>query len=170
MTNKSIIIAKITSAHGIKGLVKISSFTENFEKYSSKMFDAKNHQYDIKVINHVPGNMIIAKISGVDDRNQAELLRNTELFIKRTDLKKPKNNEFYYTDLIGIEVRGLDNKKIGTVITVDDFGAGGVIEIKFDDNKIENFSFTNQIFPQVDIESGYLIIDIPGTVELKSDE
>ena len=98
MTN--IIIAKITSVHGIKGAVKIMSFASNpadIIKYASKMFDAKNQQYKIKITNQIPSknnDLFTAQIDGITDRNQAELLRNTELFIQRSDLKKSKKDEF----------------------------------------------------------------------------
>lgn len=179
MTN--IIIAKITSVHGIKGAVKIMSFASNpadIIKYSSKMFDAKNQQYKIKIINQIPSknnDLFTAQIDGIVDRNQAELLRNTELFIKRIDLKKSKKDEFYYVDLVGLDVLDLQNKKIGTVTAINDFGAGGLVEIKFDDekynkNQINNFAFTHKIFPEVDIEKGYLIFDMPDIVEILENE
>jgi len=172
---KNIVIAKLTSAHGIKGLVKLLSFTANptdFEKYSGKIFDNKNNVYKIKIINQVPGgnnDFFVVKVDGVEDRNAAERLGNTELFVKRGDLKKAKKDEFYYVDLIGLEVLNIDKKKIGKVLSVNDFGAGGVVEIGFDDdaNRMENFAFTNQTFPEVDIEKGFLIIDFPDEIDVK---
>jgi 16S rRNA processing protein RimM len=175
---KNIVIAKITSAHGIKGLVKILSFAANpadFAKYSGKIFDEKNNLYKVKIINQVPGgnnDFFVAKVEGIEDRNAAEKLGNTELFIKRSDLKKVKKDEFYYVDLIGLDVLNVDRKKIGKVLSVNDFGAGGVVEIGFDEslNRIENFAFTNQIFPEIDIEKGFLIIDFPEEIEAKDNE
>ncbi len=177
----NIVIAKVTSVHGIKGLVKIMSFTSNpadITKYSSKMFDVQNQQYKIKIINQIPSknnDLFIAQIDGIVDRNQAELLKNTELFIKRSDLKKSKKDEFYYVDLIGLDVLDVENKKIGQVLAVNDFGAGGLVEIKFFDEKynksqISNFAFTGKIFPEVNIEKGYLIFDMPDVIEVLENE
>lgn len=174
---KNIVIAKITSAHGIKGLVKVLSFAANptdFAKYSGKIFDAKDNLYKLKIINQVPGgnnDFFIVKIDGVEDRNAAERLGNTELFIKRSDLKKPKKDEFYYVDLVGLDVLNIEKKKIGKVLSVNDFGAGSIVEIEFDDpNRVDNFAFTNQIFPEVDIEKGFLIIDFPEEIEIKDND
>ncbi len=175
---KNIVIAKITSAHGIKGLVKVLSFAANptdFAKYSGKIFDTKDNLYKLKIINQVPGgnnDFFIVKIDGVEDRNAAERLGNTELFVKRSDLKKAQKDEFYYVDLIGLDVLNVEKKKIGKVLAVNDFGAGGIVEIGFDDdsNRIENFAFTNQIFPEVNIEQGFLIIDFPEEIEAKDND
>ena len=174
---KNIVIAKITPAHGIKGFVKLLSFTANpadFAKYSGKIFDAKNNSYKIKIINQIPGgnnDLFTVKIDGIEDRTKAESLRNTELSIKRTDLKKAKKDEFYYVDLIGLDVLNLEKNKIGKVLSVNDFGAGGIVEIGFDDNEnsTESFAFTNQTFPEVDVEKGFLILDLPEFLEAKSE-
>jgi ribosomal 30S subunit maturation factor RimM len=69
----------------------------------------------------------------------------------------------------------LQNKKIGAVTAINDFGAGGLVEIKFDDekynkNQINNFAFTHKIFPEVDIAKGYLIFDMPDIVEILENE
>ena len=176
----NIVIAKITSVHGIKGLVKIMSFSANPDdilKYASKMFDGSERKYKLKIINQIPSknnDLFIAQIDGIENRNQAELLTNTELFIKRSDLKKSKNNEFYYIDLVGLEVWNNQQKKIGKVLAVNDFGAGGLVEIQFDDqkynkNQINNFTFTDQIFPEVNIEKGYLVFEMPDVIEILED-
>ncbi|MCE3254935.1 MAG: rimM [Rickettsiaceae bacterium] len=175
---KNIVIAKITSAQGIKGLVRVISFTANpadFVKYSGKIFDAKNRQYKLKIINQIPGgngDLFAVQVEGITNRNEAELFRNTELFIKRSDLKKSKKDEFYHTDLIGLDVLNKDEEKIGKVIAINDFGAGGLVEIDFDDknnpqNQITNFIFSDKIFPEINIEEGYLRIEIPDIVEVK---
>ncbi len=178
---KNIVIAKITSAHGIKGLIKLLSFAANpvdFAEYSGKIFDAKNNFYQIKIVNQVPGgnnDFFVVKIDGVEDRNGADRLRNTELFVNRGDLKQAKKDEFYYIDLVGLEVLNIDRKKIGKVLAVNDFGAGGVVEIDFDEGFVraggmENFAFTNQTFPEIDVEKGFVIIDFPDEIETKDND
>lgn len=178
---QNIIIAKITSVHGIKGLVKIMSFAANpsdIAKYSAKMFDSKDQPYKIKIINQIPSannDVFVVEVDGIKDRNAAEGLRNTELFIKKSDLKKAKKDEFYYVDLVGLDVLDPQNKKIGKVDAINDFGAGALVEITFTDEKynksqINNFNFTNAVFPEVNIEKGYLIFDMPEIIEVKEDE
>lgn len=173
-----ILIAKVISAFGIKGEVKIISYAENpqkVEKYD--LFDEKGNSLKLKISNKnktavgsdASGNAIlIAKIEGVNDRNVAETLRGTDIFTKRNNFEKTKKDEFYYVDLIGLDVVDMESKKIGKVLSVNDFGAGGMIEIEFDEadskknrEKIENFPFKNAIFPEVNLEEKFIRIDMP---------
>ncbi|MFT6077577.1 MAG: 16S rRNA processing protein RimM [Myxococcota bacterium] len=179
---ENISIAKITSAHGIKGLVKIMSFASNpfdIEEYSKNIFTVQGDAIKIKIIRHIPSannDLFIGEVEGSEDRNSAEALRNTELFVKKEDLIKSDDDEFFYCDLIGLEVFDLKKKKIGKVEAVNDFGAGGLVEIKFSDekyskNKISDFAFTNETFPEVNISDGYLVFDLPDIIEaLDTDE
>ena len=100
---KKILIAKIISARGIQGEVKIMYFgddVKNLEKY--QIFDGKNNPIILKLVNknaftsNASGDkIIVARINGVVDRNQAELLRGTEIFTDRENFSKTKKNEFY---------------------------------------------------------------------------
>jgi 16S rRNA processing protein RimM len=177
--SKKILIAKIISARGIKGEVKIMYFgddVKNLEKYP--IFDTKNNQIDIKLINknaigfNSSGDKIVAsKITGVDDRNKAELLRGVELFTDRENFSKTKKNEFYITDLIGLNVFNIKKQEIGKIVNVFNPGSSTAIEIEFLDNfipagfqKIDNFPFKNDFFPTVDIESGVVVFEAPELV------
>ncbi|MFT6106683.1 MAG: 16S rRNA processing protein RimM [Rickettsiales bacterium] len=173
---ENISIAKITSAHGIKGLVKIMSFASNpcdIEEYVKTIFDSSGNPLKIKIIRQIPSannDLFIAEIEGSEDRNSSESLRGTELFIKKEDLIKYDEDEFFYCDLIGLDVLDPQKKKIGKVEAVHDFGAGGLVEIKFSDekyskNKISDFAFTDETFPEVNIAEGFLIFDLPDIIE-----
>ena len=177
---KNVVVVQISSAHGVKGFVKLNSFTKNpadFVNYSGKIFDNKNRFYKFKIVNQIPGkknSTFVAQIEGVNDRNQAELLRGVELFVKRSDLKNIPKDEFYYIDLVGLDVLNTDREKIGQVLSVNDFGAGGLLEIKFisdhsyKNSGMENFAFTNQFFPEVDIDGGFVVLDLPEIIEIKN--
>lgn len=177
--SKKVLIAKIISARGIKGEVKIMYFgddVKNLEKY--QIFDAKNQQFIIKLINksaigfNASGDkIIVAKIAGIEDRNQAELLRGIELFTERKNFSKTNKNEFYIADLIGLKVFNLQKQEIGKIINVFNRGSATAIEIEFLDNfiptgfqKIDNFPFKNDFFPQVDVESGNVVFEAPELV------
>lgn len=166
--SKKILIAKIISAFGIKGEVKIIVHSDdhlNIEKYP--LWDTHGREIKLKISNKnktVIGTsqgdpIVIAKIDGVNDRNASELLRNVELFADRKDFAPTKKDEFYYSDLIGLDVVDMNSKKIGSVINILDYGAGGVIEIRFLDSRIENFPFKNEIFPEVDLEKNFIRIE-----------
>ena len=178
-----ILIAKILSANGIKGEVKIAYFGDNYknlEKYP--LFDSNQKPYSLKIVKgkNDPNNIFkknlkdqffVAKISDVEDRDSAELLAGTELFTLRENFSKTKKNEFYVVDLIGLKVLNTQKNEIGKVINVLDYGAGTLIEIDFlpdfipqNFQKIANFPFKNQFFPIVDIENGFIVLELPEIV------
>jgi 16S rRNA processing protein RimM len=176
--SKKILIGKIIAPFGIKGEVKIVSYCEEPLKIETyPLFDDKGRAVKLKISNKnkaiigtVSGEAIlIAKIDGINDRNASEDLRGTQIFVNRKDFADTKDNEFYYVDLIGLDVINMNSQKIGKVINVLDHGAGAVIEIKFDADvkaeTIDNFPFTNAIFPEVNLRDGFIRIDVPEVVE-----
>lgn len=128
--NKKILVGKIVAPQGIQGQVRVQSFAQNpmdfnkFNVHSDRFVDG-----DFRFVRVVPNsNVVIAKIRGVDDRNMAETLRGTELFILRDALPAPDDGEYYQADLIGFDVvRG--GKKIGVVDCFQNYGAGDIIEL-----------------------------------------
>jgi 16S rRNA processing protein RimM len=179
---KKILIGKIISVFGIKGEVKIISYAADprkIEKYP--LFDEKGNSIKIKISNknktvigtNASGEAIlIAKIDGISDRTTAEKLRGAEIFADRKDFDGTSDDEFYYVDLINLDVLDMESKKIGRVANVFDHGAGGIIEIEFNEadpkknrEKIENFPFKNQIFPEVNLKAGFIRIDMPEIVK-----
>ena len=103
---KQILVGKIVAPQGIRGEVRVQSFAEktmDFQKFnvhSNRFADG-----DFKFVRAVPNsNVVIAKIRGVDNRNAAEALRGTELFINRDALPDLNTNEYYQADLIGFAV------------------------------------------------------------------
>jgi 16S rRNA processing protein RimM len=173
---KKILIAKITSPHGIKGEVNLTIFSnniDNFEKY--QLFDRQDNSLKLKIIskknsikiNSLGDSQVIARMENITDRNLAENIRNLEIFTNRSEFKETNKNEFYIVDLIGLEVHDLEGQKIGIVKNVLDHGASAILEINFLENKIpsglsavESIAFTNDFFPEVDIEKGYICLDI----------
>lgn len=162
---KKILIAKVVAPFGIKGEVKLTVYSDdhlNIEKYH--LTDAKGEEVKLKISNKnkaVIGTtsgdpILIVKIEGVNDRNASELLRNMEIFADRSEFSPTKENEFYYSDLIGLDVINMNSQKIGNVTNISDYGAGGVIYIKLIGGDIENFPFKNQIFPEVNLEKNFI--------------
>ena len=127
---KRILVGKIVAPQGIRGEVRVQTFTAtptDFQKLNIK--SSRFNDGDFKFVRAVPNStVIIAKIRGIDDRNGAEALRNTELYIERDTLPDLKENEFYQADLIGFDVVR-DDKKIGIVDCFQNYGAGDIIEL-----------------------------------------
>ena len=131
MNNTSkILVGKIVAPQGIRGDVRVQTYSEkpaDFQKFNviSNRFDIK----DFHFVRIVPNStVIIAHITGVDDRNAAETLRGVELYIDRDTLPDLKKDEYYQADLIGFSVVR-DGKKIGVVAGFQNFGAGDIIEL-----------------------------------------
>ncbi len=151
--DRSICVGVITSVHGVKGYVKIRSFTDNPVDVTSfsKVFDEEGKVYKINLV-FPKKDYLIAAIEGVSSRNQAEDLRNTKLYIKRSELPTPASGEFYHADLIGMEAFLNDGSKFGIVKNVVNFGAGDILEIyDITSEKVIYYPFRKQFVPMVDI-------------------
>ena len=127
--NKKILVGKIVAMQGVRGDVRVQTFTEKPEDFSKfKVQSSKFNPDDFKFVRVVPNsNVIIAHIRGFDDRTAAEALRGTELYIDRDTLPDLTANEYYQADLIGFTVMR-DGKKVGTIACFQNFGAGDIIE------------------------------------------
>ena len=146
--SKKILVGKIVAPQGIRGELRVQTFTahpDDFRKLEiiSDRFAASDFSF-VRRLNPT-SNVIIARIRDVNDRNAAETLRNTELFVLRDALPAAKNGEYYQTDLIGFDVmRG--GKKIGIVDGFQNFGAGDIIEL-------DNGDMVSFIGADVDMEN-----------------
>ena len=132
MTDKNkILVGKIVAPQGIRGEVRVQSFAENTTDFQTlAVFSDRFNTDDFRFVRVVPNaNVIIAKIRGIDDRNAAETLRGTNLYVNRDTLPQIDNdNEFYQADLVGFDVVR-NNKNIGTVACFQNYGAGDIVEL-----------------------------------------
>ncbi len=178
-----VLIGKITSVFGIKGQVKILSYCQDSQEIANyPLFDKNNQPISLKITStkKKAGNqneILIAKINDISDRNLAEKLIGTEIFTNRDDFAETEENEFYYVDLIGLKVLDNQQNDLGQIKNVLDFGAGSLIEVEFDDKicqernlkKIENFTFKDEFFPEVNIKKGFIIINFPEFLTAKEE-
>lgn len=129
--NKKILVGKIVAPQGIRGDVRVQTYTttpDDLKKMS--ILSDKFTGPDFKFIRRLNPNsdVIIAHINGIDDRDSAEQLRNTELFVMRDTLPELRNDEYYQTDLIGFGVMRAD-AIIGRIECFHNFGGGDIIEL-----------------------------------------
>ncbi|MGB7287304.1 MAG: ribosome maturation factor RimM [Salaquimonas sp.] len=165
-------MAKIGAAHGIKGEVRVKSFTDDplaFGDYG-KLHDNQGRKY--QVINaRVSKTVVVTRFKSVDTREKAEALNGIELFVDRSILPETEDeDEFYMSDLVGLEAVSPDGEKLGVVKEVYDFGAGDILEIKLENGPLEMFPFTKAIFPQIDIEGGRVVFVPPVVVSEREGE
>lgn len=131
-----IAIGKVGAPYGVKGWVKIHSFTEwvtNILDYTPWYLEDKNGWQLIKVTDgHQHGKGLVAKIEGYNTPEQSRLLTGKLIGIKRSQLPPLKKDEYYWSDLEGLTVINQENKTLGTVAYVLETGANDVLVIKND--------------------------------------
>lgn len=155
----------ITAAHGIKGEVKLKSFTAEPEAIASygPLLTARGESLEIEKL-RAQKEGFIAVLKGVRDRNRAETLKGAELFLRRAQLPEPDGDEVYLTDLIGMTAVSVSGEKFGTVIAVPNYGAGDLLEIRRDGIKETVLvPFAEDYVPKIDLDKAELTLDLPET-------
>lgn len=156
---KRVCLGKITSAHGVKGLVKILPFGEDplLIEELSPVYTGETSSDQISIImkNSAGNKYWLANVEGVSERDGAEALRGTELWVNRDSLPQIENkNTYYHTDLIGLKIMDGD-REIGEVIAIQNYGAGDLLEIK-SNGKTFLFPFTNDTCPEINVKDGFI--------------
>ncbi len=166
-----VLVGKIASAHGIKGQVKVRYFTEGPQEFLAyPNFTSADGKKNYTLKKHgIQGEMLIVSIDGITDRNQAELLRGTELYTSAGAIER-KENQWSYRELTGLEARLENGKSYGKVIGVHNFGAGDLIDIELPTGKTEMLPFNDQFTGEVHVEQGYLVVLPPDYVEANNEE
>ena len=157
-------VAQIGAAHGIRGEVKLWSFTADplaIKEYGPLETEDGAAQYKIESLRTAKDHLVV-RFSGIDDRNAAERLTNVRLFVPRTRLPAAEADEFYHADLIGLKAIDAKGNEFGTVIAVQNFGAGDLLEIKIPNgSETVLMPFTVTTVPTVDVAGGRIVIDPP---------
>lgn len=144
LMTRLICLGQIVAAHGIKGEVKIKTFTsdpENLTKYGP-LINQKQESIAVKITSAKSPTTVIATIDGITTRNQAETLKNVQLFIFDDQLPPSSADEIYYEKVIGLPLVA-NGKTLGNVTGVFDFGAGSFCEVKTPEGKIGTIHMTS---------------------------
>lgn len=144
--------------------MRVRTFTEQPEDLVAygALYDEHGQSFQIEVRGpHKAG--VLAAIHGIEDREAALRLRGQRLYVPREVLPAPEDDdEFYYTDLIGLSVRTGDDVEVGVVKAVHDFGAGDLLEVApSDGGRTVMLPFTREIVPVIDLDGGHLVIEPP---------
>ncbi len=158
-----ILLGVIIGAQGLKGEVKVKTFTdrpENLGAYGA-LHAPDGRRFVLRHARPVKADLVVAAIDGVGDRDAAEALKGIELFIARDALPPPDEDEFYHADLIGLSAVDTEGRHLGAVGAVQNFGAGDVIVIAQADGSELLLPFTREIVPEIDIAAGRIVIAAP---------
>lgn len=156
-------LGAVAGAHGVRGAVRIKPFTarpEDVAAYGPVEDESGARRFRLRVL-EVKGGMVIATAEGIADRDAAEALRGTQLWVGRDKLPPPDEDEFYHADLIGLAVVDEAGNPLGRVAALHDFGAGEVIEIARDGAASLVLPFTRAVVPVVDIAAGRVVVAPP---------
>ena len=152
-------LGQFGAAHGVRGEIRVYSFTADPTAIASygPLESEDGRVFEIEAMRPAKDHFV-ARISGVADRNAAEILKNVKLYVPRERLPEAAPEEFYHADLIGLAAHGLDGRELGTVVAVQNFGAGDLIEMKPEaGGKTELLPFDEFHVPIVDVAAGKLV-------------
>jgi 16S rRNA processing protein RimM len=165
MSSPRILVGVIGAPHGVRGEMRIKPFTEEplaLKKYGPLESEDGRKTFTVTAA-RMQGDMIVAKVDGVTDRDQAASLTNIRLYVPRERLPAPKDGEYYYSDLIGLRTEDGSGALIGTVRGVENFGAGDLLEIARESGDTVHIPFNDEFVPGVDIAAGKITI-APGNL------
>jgi 16S rRNA processing protein RimM len=156
-----ICIARLGAAHGVRGEVKLWSFTADPARIADygPFETADGRVVEIEALRPAK-EFFVARLKGVADRNAAERLRNAELFVPRGRLPAPEDSdEFYHADLIGLAVVDAGGAALGSVVALHNFGAGDLIEVRRADSRdTVMLPFTQAAVPEIDVAGGRIVV------------
>jgi 16S rRNA processing protein RimM len=162
-----ICVARIGAAHGVRGAVKLWTFTEDpfaVKAYGPLMTKDGARQFEVTSAREAKGHLV-ATLKGVATREEAERLNGIELYVAREKLPDTDEDEYYHADLIGLAAVTAANEPIGRVIAIHNFGAGDIIEIAPPNGATLLLPFTNAVVPSVDIAGGRVVLELPAEIE-----
>lgn len=154
-------VGEIGRPHGVRGLVRLRAFTEDpaaIAAYSPLTDETGTRRF---VLTLKGGDL--AAVEGVADRDAAQRLTGTKLFVERDRLPAPAEEEFYLTDLIGLAAVTEGGESLGRVRAVEDHGAGPFLIV--DGGGREHLlPFTKAVVPVVDLAGGTVTVVPPGEI------
>jgi 16S rRNA processing protein RimM len=162
-TAARICVGQFAGAHGVRGLVRLKSFTADpadVTRYGPVETEDGARRFALEVVGQAKGSLIV-RVADVADRDAAAALAGTRLYVARARLPAPDADEFYHADLIGLRVAAPDGAPLGTIRTVDDFGAGVVLELALADGRAVMVPFTRAVVPEIDLAHGRAVVVVP---------
>jgi len=173
LAGNKIRVARIGAAHGVRGEVKLWSFTEEplaVANYGPLETADSKRRFEIETLRPAKDHLV-ARLKGIGDRTAAEALRNLDLFVARERLPPIEEADtFYHADLIGLAAVTEDGAALGTVAAVHNFGAGDLIEIALAaGGEPLLLPFTEAIVPKIDLKAKQIVVVRPAEIEARDE-
>jgi 16S rRNA processing protein RimM len=158
-----VLLGEIGAAQGLKGEVRIRSYTEEPGGITAygPLQDETGRKIEIESLRATP-KALIARIKGVTTREAAEALAHTKLYVPRAMLPERGEEEWYHADLVGLAAVGRDGAPLGEVVAIQNFGAGDLLEVNpIGGGATVLVPFTRDTVPEIDVEGGRLTLVPP---------
>jgi 16S rRNA processing protein RimM len=168
----NICIARIGAAHGVRGAVKLWTFTEDplaVKSYGPLTTKDGARQFEVAHAREARDHLV-ATLKGITTREEAERLNGIELYVARDRLPVTEDDEYYHADLIGLAAVTPSDEPLGRVVAIHNFGAGDIIEIAPAHGEAMLLPFTNAVVPTVDLKGGRVVIELPVEIDGDKDE
>lgn len=163
-----ICIAKFGAAHGVRGEIRLWPFSEEplaVANYGPLETEDGKRRFEIAAVRAAKDHLV-ARIKGIDSRDDAEKLNGLELYVARDMLPPAGDGEFYHADLIGLAAVTPEDAPLGRIVAVHNFGAGDIIEIALDHGgETKLLPFSNAVVPTVDLANKRAVIVLPDEIE-----
>ncbi|HLG86028.1 MAG TPA: ribosome maturation factor RimM [Alphaproteobacteria bacterium] len=159
-------VGQILGAHGVRGLVKLTSFTvepQGLTAYGALTDAEGSRSFDLELLSAQKGHWL-ARLKGVEDREAAQALSGLRLYVDRDRLPEVAEDEFYHADLIGLTVEDRAGKVLGKVAAIHNFGAGDVLEVEAESGERPLFPFTKAVVPIVDLPGKRIVVEVPAAM------
>jgi len=164
MSQELICIGAIAGAFGVKGEVRLKSYTANpidIINYAPVRTQDGSREFEIVLTGQVKKGLT-ARMTGIITKEDADALKGTELFVPKSRLPQLPDDEYYYSDLVGMTIQDTGGAALGTVRSVQNHGASDLLEIALSDaSATVLLPFTKQCVPTVDMAKRVIVADPP---------
>jgi 16S rRNA processing protein RimM len=160
---EKVCLGVVVGVHGVRGAVRIKSFAADpadIAAYGPVSDESGARSFAVKVEGFARG-AVLARLSGIADRDAAEALRGVRLYVPRAALPATREDEYYHADLIGLPVETREGAPLGSVRAVHNFGAGDILELRAADGRELLLPFSAAAVPTVDLAAGRIVADPP---------
>ena len=152
-------VGVVVGAQGLNGAIRIKPFTDDASGVCAfeRLVNEGGVSVQLRLVRLQKG-MVVAHVDGVSDRTGAEAWVGERLYVVRSTLPQLGPEEYYRADLIGLRVESLEGARVGTVVAVHDFGAGGIIDVETGEGANMMLPFTAGTVAVVDMDNGRLVV------------
>ncbi len=165
-------IAQIGAAHGVRGEVRVKLFAEGPDAlfdYGPLETEDGTRQFEFLSARESK-TVFVCRIKGLNNRDDVEALTGVRLYVDRAQLPELEEEEFYHSDLIGLDARLEDGTSIGSIVAIHDFGAGDMLDVMPKRGKGYYIPFTRAVVPEVKVSEGYVLVIPPDGLLDEADE